>query len=576
MNKLKKIRQVINFYKLDGYIVPKNDEFFGEYIHVSKDRLKFISSFSGSAGIGLIMQNQAFIFVDGRYTLQAKKECNSRFKIVEIHKKRPKKLFSKIKNKINIGFDSKLHTTLSLKTLFKSKKINLIPFENNLVDKIWKNKPKQSLKKFYILNNKNTGENYKNKVRKVIKLMKKISVNKLLITAPENIAWLMNIRGNDSNFSPIPNCNAVLYTNERIDLIVDKKKIDKKFKIFFGEKLNFVSPEKIFEYFAKLESNKSKFLLDILTCSHFYKALIKKNGFNFIEKLDPIYSLKALKNRTEINNMKISHKYDGIALTKFIYWVKNNYLKLNLTEMSVQNKLENFRKKSKYYKFPSFNTISGTGPNGAIVHYRATPDTNRKLKKGHLYLVDSGGQYFYGTTDVTRTIPLGTQSEKIKDVYTRVLKGHISVIKFKINNSTTGKKIDIAARKALKSIGLNYEHGTGHGVGFFLNVHEGPQAISPNNNIRLKEGMILSNEPGYYEKNKFGIRIENLIYIKKNEDNKLIFENLTYAPIDLDMVKFDMLTQNEKEYINKYNNEVLKKIGPYLNEKERNWLKFNN
>ena len=224
MNKLKKIRQVINFYKLDGYIVPKNDEFFGEYIHVSKDRLKFISSFSGSAGIGLIMQNQAFIFVDGRYTLQAKRECNSRFKIVEIHKKRPKKLFSKIKNKINIGFDSKLHTTLSLKTLFKSKKINLIPFENNLIDKIWKNKPKQSLKKFYILNNKNTGENYKNKVRKVIKLMKKISVNKLLITAPENIAWLMNIRGNDSNFSPIPNCNAVLYTNERIDLIVDKKK----------------------------------------------------------------------------------------------------------------------------------------------------------------------------------------------------------------------------------------------------------------------------------------------------------------------------------------------------------------
>ena len=576
MNKLKKIRQVINFYKLDGYIVPKNDEFFGEYIHVSKDRLKFISSFSGSAGIGLIMQNQAFIFVDGRYTLQAKRECNSRFKIVEIHKKRPKKLFSKIKNKINIGFDSKLHTTLSLKTLFKSKKINLIPFENNLIDKIWKNKPKQSLKKFYILNNKNTGENYKNKVRKVIKLMKKISVNKLLITAPENIAWLMNIRGNDSNFSPIPNCNAVLYTNERIDLIVDKKKIDKKFKIFFGEKLNFVSPEKIFEYFAKLESNKSKFLLDILTCSHFYKSLIKKNGFNFIEKLDPIYSLKALKNRTEINNMKISHKYDGIALTKFIYWVKNNYLKLNLTEMSVQNKLESFRKKSKYYKFPSFNTISGTGPNGAIVHYRATPDTNRKLKKGHLYLVDSGGQYFYGTTDVTRTIPLGTQSEKIKDVYTRVLKGHISVIKFKINNSTTGKKIDTAARKPLKSIGLNYEHGTGHGVGFFLNVHEGPQAISPNNNIRLKEGMILSNEPGYYEKNKFGIRIENLIYIKKNKDNKLIFENLTYAPIDLDMVKFDMLTQNEKEYINKYNNEVFKKIGPYLNEKERNWLKFNN
>ena len=576
MNKLKKIRQIINFYKLDGYIVPKNDEFFGEYIHVSKDRLKFISSFSGSAGIGLIMQNQAFIFVDGRYTLQAKRECNSRFKIVKIHKKKPKKLFSKIKNKINIGFDSKLHTTLSLKTLFKSKKINLIPFENNLIDKIWKNKPKQSLKKFYILNNKNTGENYKNKVRKVIKLMKKISVNKLLITAPENIAWLMNIRGNDSNFSPIPNCNAVLYTNERIDLIVDKKKIDKKFKIFFGEKLNFVSPEKIFEYFAKLESSKSKFLLDILTCSHFYKALIKKNRFNFIEKLDPIYSLKALKNRTEINNMKISHKYDGIALTKFIYWVKNNYLKLNLTEMSVQNKLESFRKKSKYYKFPSFNTISGTGPNGAIVHYRATPDTNRKLKKGHLYLVDSGGQYFYGTTDVTRTIPLGMQSEKIKDVYTRVLKGHISVIKFKINNSTTGKKIDIAARKALKSIGLNYEHGTGHGVGFFLNVHEGPQAISPNNNIRLKEGMILSNEPGYYEKNKFGIRIENLIYIKKNENNKLIFENLTYAPIDLDMVKFDMLTQNEKEYINKYNNEVFKKIGPYLNEKERNWLKFNN
>ena len=265
-----------------------------------------------------------------------------------------------------------------------------------------------------------------------------------------------------------------------------------------------------------------------------------------------------------------AHIFDGVALTKFIYWIKN-INKKTITEFEAQNKLENFRKKNKDYLYPSFNTIAGTAGNGAIVHYRATKKNTKKIKKKDIFLCDSGGQYKYGTTDVTRTICFSKPKKNIKNIFTRVLKGHIAVVKSNLNKHSSGNLIDIRARKFLKEINLDYQHGTGHGVGFFLNVHEGPQSISKFNKVKLREGMILSNEPGYYKKDKFGIRIENLIYVKKNK-NRMYFENLTLVPIDKDLINFDLLTNDEKSYLWRYNLDIYTKLHKYLNQSEKKWL----
>ena len=262
--------------------------------------------------------------------------------------------------------------------------------------------------------------------------------------------------------------------------------------------------------------------------------------------------------------MKKSHTIDGVALTKFLFWLKKNFRRKKITEISAQNKLEDFRKKNKRYRFPSFSTISGTGPNSAIIHYKASVKSNRALKKGDLYLVDSGGQYSFGTTDVTRTISLDNNSKFIKDIYTRVLKGHIAVSSYKINKKSKGSDIDRNARKALKKIGLDYPHGTGHGVGYFLNVHEGPQSLSKKNNVNLKSGMIISNEPGYYKEGYFGIRIENLIFVRKNK-----FEELTMAPIEKNLIKKKMLNKKEVAWLNKYHAKVKKNLFRFMNLEER-------
>ena len=295
-----------------------------------------------------------------------------------------------------------------------------------------------------------------------------------------------------------------------------------------------------------------------------------KSKFKINATIDPIYYFKSIKNKTEIKNMKNAHIDDGIALTKFLYWIKNANISKK-TEKIIELKLENFRKQNKNYLYPSFDTIAGSGPNGAIIHYRSDKLSNRSLRKKDLLLLDSGGQYKWGTTDVTRTICFSKVTDKIKEIFTRVLKGHIAVAISNVKKCETGHNIDLRARKSLNSAGLDYRHGTGHGVGFFLNVHEGPQSISKNNHVELKEGMILSNEPGFYLEGKFGIRIENLVFIKK-EKGKFFFKNLTLAPIDTDLINFSMLNNLEKDYLFKYHLEVYSKISPYLNINEKKWL----
>ncbi len=561
MEKINKLKQIFKTEKIDGYIIPKNDEFFGENTVVHNDRLKFISNFTGSFGFSIILRNENYLFVDGRYTLQANNQCGKFFKVVTFPNKMPIDILKK--KKLILGFDPKLFTSRSLKTFFNKTNCEFKPLYKNLIDKIWSRKIKKNKNKFFVLPKSSVEIDYRTKLKKVVSYLKRKGGDFQFISASENNAWLLNIRGNDTEYSPIPHTYILINRKNKIKLFCDLKKISNIFK----NKLKNIEFHEINSISQILTTiNNKKFLIDKNTCSFYFEKLILKNN-KIINDQDPIYNFKAIKNKREIENMKLAHIYDGTALTKYLFWLKKNFKKKVITELSGSQKLYQFRKVNKKFKFSSFPTISGTGPNGAIIHYKATRYSNRKLKNGDIYLVDSGGQYEYGTTDVTRTISLNNSSEKVKNIYTRVLKGHIAVANFKLKKNTSGSIIDNKARQFLKQIGLNYSHGTGHGVGYFLNVHEGPQAISKNNKIKLKEGMILSNEPGYYEKDKFGIRIENLVYIKK-KDNKNCFENLTMAPMDKDLINKSLMSSEEKKWLNTYHQKVFQKLKNSMSKNE--------
>ena len=563
--KINKLRNLIKLNNIDGYIVPKNDEFFSEYAF--PNRLKTISNFSGSAGLAIILKDKNFLFVDGRYTLQSKIESGNNFKIIEIPKLLPHDLLRKYKKKLFLGFDPKLFTNNSLKRSFKDS-CNLFPINQNLIDLIDAKKIYDHRKEsFYILDDKVVGESVNSKINKLILNLKKNKIDNIFISAPENVAWLLNLRGKDNPYSPIPNCQIILTKNKKIYFFSLKNKIIKIKNQYPYKNFNFSDFNEFLSLISKLPGKY--FSIDSSTCSVFNESIIKSK-FICKSSVDPCYEMKAIKNQTEIKNMVKTHIYDGAALTKFIYWIKNNK-KFNFTEIDAEKKLEKFRKQNINYLYPSFNTIAGSGPNSAIIHYRANKLSQRKIKKNDIFLCDSGGQYKYGTTDVTRTLCFNKPPKRIKDIFTRVLKGHIAVANTNLNKKKTGKIIDKSARYYLNKINLDYAHGTGHGVGFFLNVHEGPQAISKYNEVPLKPGMILSNEPGYYRENEFGIRIENLVYIKKYK-NKNLFKNLTLAPIDTDLVNFKLLNKEEKNYLSKYHLEVYSKISKFLDSKEKKWL----
>ncbi len=565
MEKVKKLKQTFNKEKIDGYIIPKNDEFFDEYPPYYNDRLNYITNFSGSYGFSVILKKQNYLFVDGRYTLQANKQSGSLFKIITIPNLMPADIFKR--KRYLIGYDPKLFTKRTL-NIFSNKNVKLKAIKNNLIDKIWKRKLKKNRKKFYCLPKNSVGENYHFKISKVTNNLKNKNADYQLITSSENNAWLFNIRGEDSKYSPLPHCYTIINKNKNVKFFCDLKKISSSFRKKF-KNTEFFEIQSVQKALSKIF--KKKFIIDKNSCSIYFEKIIEKNNkiLNFI---DPIYDFKAIKNNKEINNIKLAHLYDGSALTKYLFWIKKNFNKTRITEISAAKKLLKFKQKNKKFKFLSFPTISGTGPNGAIIHYKATNKTNRVLKKGDIYLVDSGGQYMFGTTDVTRTISLKNSSRRIKNIFTRVLKGHIAVSNFKLKKNTCGSEIDIEARKYLKKIGLNYSHGTGHGVGYFLNVHEGPQAISKNNKIKLKHGMVVSNEPGYYEKNKFGIRIENLIYVKRSKKQNF-FENLTLAPIDKELIEESILNKKEKNWLNSYHQTVYKNLRETMNKTEIKELK---
>jgi len=560
MNKeVNELRKKFKKYNIDGYVIPKNDDYFTEYSKIN--RLKIISNFSGSAGLAIVLKDKNYLFTDGRYTIQSQIESGKYFKIVSYEKILNCNLFKNLK----LGLDPKLFTYEQIKNYFlKKSKIKFL--SNNLIDEIKNQKIIKSVP-FFSLKDEIVGENSKSKINKIVNYLKKNKADNLFVSAPENVAWILNIRGGDGPNSPVPNSRLIINKSKKIFLITEPYKAKKLIKDQIIKKNQLVAtgdlPKKI------LSSSGKNFIIDNKSCSVFYENIIKSK-FNITKREDPTYLLKAIKNNTEINNMISSHVIDGVALTKFIYWIKK-VNKKKITEVDAQIKLEKFRKKSNKYLYPSFETIAGTGKNGAIVHYRAKKDSCRTIKKNDVFLCDSGGQYKYGTTDVTRTICFKKPKPSIKNIFTKVLKGHIAVANTDLKIDNIGIKIDKRARKYLKESKLDYAHGTGHGVGFFLNVHEGPQSISKLNNVKIKEGMILSNEPGFYKKNSYGIRIENLVYVKKVK-KKICFENLTLAPIEKDLINFNLLTKSEKNYLFKYHLDVYSKLSKYLSLNEKKWL----
>ena len=559
INFIKKLRNKFKKHNIDGYVVPKNDDYFTEYSKIN--RLKIISNFSGSAGIAVILKNKNYLFTDGRYTIQSQLESGKNFKIYGFEKLLNCNLFKNL----TLGIDPKLFTNTQIKNYFlKNNKIKSI--NKNLIDEIKKQKNNLDIP-FFSLNKNIVGESVNSKINKISKYLKKNKSDYIFISAPENVAWILNIRGNDIPNSPIPNSRLIISKTKKIFLISKFNKCKKIIKDKVIKKNQFLDIDEFPKKILKLKGKN--FIVDNKSCSIFYENLIKLK-FKIVNRQDPTYLLKAIKNNTEINYMVNAHILDGIALTKFIYWIKK-INKKKITEVEAAKKLEKFRKMNKNFLYPSFDTIAGSGKNGAIVHYRATENNCRNINKKDIFLCDSGGQYKYGTTDVTRTICFSNQSQNIKNIFTKVLKGHIAVATTDINKDNIGKKIDNRARKFLKESNLDYAHGTGHGVGFFLNVHEGPQSISKINKVKIKQGMILSNEPGYYKKNNYGIRIENLVYVNK-KNKSLFFENLTMVPIEKDLINYDLLTASEKNYLFRYHLDVYSKISKYLKKDEKKWL----
>ena len=568
LDNLNKLKKALIKKNIDAYLVPKNDFFFNEFIKTGNDRLRYVSNFTGSAGTALILHKKNYLFVDGRYTLQAKQESGHLFNIIDISKINILSFLKKNYTNIKIGFDPNLFRFQAIKNILKEK-INLVSIEKNLIEQIWKDKKKEVSKNAFILENQYCGISHIKKIKKLRDLLDINKKNSFFISSNENVCWLLNIRGEDSIYSPLLNAFALIQQN-KITVFCNLKKVSNKLIKSFKKDVQFSDIKSLKEELIKTKIFSVK--IDPATTSY---GLIKflqssKIKCKFIQ--DPIFHLKSKKNKIEIQNLKIAHMFDGVALVKLFFWINQFKNKKKINEISCQKQLENFRKENSFYLGPSFPPISGFNKNGAIIHYNATNKTNQLLTGNGIYLLDTGGQYLCGTTDVTRTISLGKTSLYKKNIYTRILKGHLALKNFKLKNNTTGAQLDQAARKYLKQIGLDYPHSTGHGVGYCLNVHESPPSISKKSKDKFALGQVVSNEPGYYLERQFGMRIENLIYVNKIK-KKLLFEDLTLVPYDKNLINKDLLSRLEIKYLNNYHKEVFEKLNSFLNLKELNFLK---
>ena len=573
---IQKIQKWMKENGKDVFIINRTDEFLNEYVAPYAERLKWISNFSGSAGRAIIEINKAYIFVDGRYTFQANQEIDSNYFQI----KHLKNYWSHLKNYIRVKkvllIDPNLHSIGEVKKIsymFKDSKVKLNYSNINPIDLHWEEQPNYPNSLAFIHLEKYTGENSKDKIKKIQNNLKLKSIDFYILSSLDSIAWLLNIRGNDIKYTPLLFCYAIIPIEGKVELFVDKKKT-KLVTSYLNELVNLLFFNEIEEYINKIP--KKKIIgLDINSSPYIFNNICKNNDLKITYYQDPCLYLKAVKNKVELSGARSANIRDGVSVSKFLYWLKNKIIVRKMNEIKAANYLENLRKKNDLYYSSSFETVSASGSHAALPHYQVSKKTNINFKDDSIYLVDSGAQYYDGTTDITRTVILGTATQEQKNRFTRVLKGHIAVARFKILKNTKSSEIDEIARKALKEINCDYDHGTGHGIGSFLSVHEGPQRISKSvseDSAMIKEGMILSNEPGFYKEGEYGIRIENLIICCLKEKNHLFFETISWAPIDRDLIDISLLSKKEILWINKYHTNVYKRINKHLDKDEKVWL----
>ncbi len=567
---------------LYGFLIPHSDEYQSEYLAASAERLAWLTGFTGSAGFAILLEHNGYLFVDGRYTLQAREQSASEiFSSRSLIEEPPAKWLEKnLKPGLKIGYDPRLHTIQGAKSLRKACKKaggELISLETNPLDTVWTDQPASPLGKVAIQNLEFAGETAHSKLTRIDKKLEEARSDALVLTLADSIAWTFNIRGRDIAHNPVPLCTAILRRDEKPVLVIDKRKVDKKAGKYLEEICSLAEPEALAMLLKDLKDEKITIQLDPNSANAWFAQNLKHGNAKIKLVADPVIAMKAIKNDAEISGARTAHIRDGAALCRFLCWLENAVETSSPDEIGAAGKLEKIRAETGELRDISFDTISAMGSHGAIVHYRVSKASNRRIEPDSLYLVDSGGQYEDGTTDITRTLAIGKPSPEMRKHFTLVLKGHIAIATARFPTGTNGAQIDAFARRFLWDEGLDYAHGTGHGVGSYLAVHEGPQSISKRGATALKPGMIVSNEPGYYKEGEYGIRIENLVMVRQDEKGPdgldfLSFEMLSFTPIDLALVDASLLSDSEIEWLNDYHNETREKLLPLLTSGDKDWL----
>jgi Xaa-Pro aminopeptidase len=563
---------------LDAFLIPRADAHRGESVPPGEARLSYVTGFTGSAGQAIVGRERAGLFVDSRYTLQAPAETDTM--LITVFEAPPATLAGEIASFVpqdgRIGYDPWLHTPGEIKELAAKLegKASLVPTAN-LVDRIWTDRPAAPNGPVEFLGPNRAGVSTAEKLADLQASLATDQIDATVLTLPESICWLLNMRGRDVPNTPFVLGFAIVPRTGKPTLFVDAAKITPELEHGLQGIADISDSARLTAALQDLGTTKQRVQIDPATCPAAIADILTTAGATLVEKRDPILLPKSKKNPAEVAGMREAHKLDGIALAKFLAWFDAEAPKGQLTEIAIATALEAFRRAEPSLVDLSFDTIVGSGPNGAIVHYRVTRKTDRTLQPGELMLIDSGGQYLSGTTDITRTLFTGAATAEEKDRYTRVLKGMIGISTARFPKGTSGAQLDILARQHLWQAGVTYNHGTGHGVGAFLSVHEGPIGISPRYPLPLEPGMIISNEPGYYKAGAYGIRIENLVHVVDSTvgENYLEFETLTLAPIDVRLIEPSLLIPAERNWLNAYHARVWKEIGPELKGAEKAWLR---
>ncbi|MFM8860239.1 MAG: aminopeptidase P family protein [Methylocystis sp.] len=578
--RLSSLRGWLKTHKLDGFLIPRADAHQNEYVPKCAERLAWLTGFTGSAGFAIILPKQAAIFVDGRYVIQVRQEIDARlFAPLDIADVSPANWLARhVRSGARIAYDPWLHTSAQIerfKKLLAEKGATLIALDQNPIDALWRDRPAEPKGRIFIYPSQLAGQSVEKKLARL-----RVDLGDhdgALLSDPHAIAWLFNFRGADVAHTPIALCFALVPKKGLPRLYIDPEKVDPKIKLKLQKFLSLHPPKELLQELRRWGKKRAQIMFDAATSPDLLVETLRSAGGLAHVALDPIALPKAVKNSAEINGARQAHIRDGLALSQFLAWFAQTAPKGKLTEISAAQALETFRRENGELRDISFPTISAFAQHAAIPHYRVTTATNLPIKKG-VYLVDSGAQYLDGTTDVTRTVIVGAASKQFKDHYTRVLKGHIAIARAVFPKGVSGAQIDAFARQFLWQAGLDFDHGTGHGVGAYLSVHEGPQRISKVSATPLQPGMILSNEPGYYRAGEYGIRLENLVIVEKREikdgeRETYGFETITLAPFDHNCIARELLTPDELHWLNAYHARVYATLSPLADAKTRAWLK---